>query len=537
MNAHSSLPPHLGTLGFSRNPFPQTPDADCHFRTDGIKRQFTEALHCVEAGKGFVLLTGEVGTGKSTFLRCLMDELIAKQCVVAFVFNTFLQGRELLLAINRDFGLAPGADLADDIDRLNRFLIDSHAEGRTCVVVIDDAQNLDAASLELLRLLSNLETRQNKLLQIVLSGQPELLDVLATPGFRQLASRIVQHVRLAPLDRGECARYVDFRIARAGSDGRIGLTPAAHRAVHAHSHGNPRRVHLIMDRCLYGVMPTEKREIGRKLVDTAAAEVGIVTGVRHSRANWIVTGILGLGFGLVAWSATRAPQPDTLTAPATQAVAPIVAARPLEAVAPVSAPAATSMPAAAASAPVLPPASPVAALRQLPEQPLPALDGCLQRIGAAKWLPLLQDGLNTGTQLAIERSLAQEGFALTGRPPASGLASAPAAAITGACLWENRVGAWALWRPAYAPFDLRTGTQGEAVRWLQIRLAEAGRYSGAIDGVVGRQTLDAFAAFRRDNGLRNGLAEDGSVDASALFLLEHADARARPAAPVRQGEG
>jgi len=112
MSEHCVLPVHLSTLGFVRNPFPQTPDADCHFRTEGIKRQFTEALHCVEAGKGFVLLTGEVGTGKSTFLRCLMDELIAKERDVAFVFNTFLQGRELLLAINRDFGLAPGADLA-----------------------------------------------------------------------------------------------------------------------------------------------------------------------------------------------------------------------------------------------------------------------------------------------------------------------------------------------------------------------------------------------------------------------------------------
>jgi general secretion pathway protein A len=319
----SILPVHLTSLGLDRNPFPQTPDADSYFRTEGIEQQYSETLHCVLSGKGFTLLSGEVGIGKSTFLRFLMDDLVKADCSISFVFNTFLQGRDLLLAVNRDFGLSAGADFADDfaaaIDRLNHFLIDQHALGKTCVVVIDDAQNLNGESLELLRLLSNLETRQTKLLQIVLSGQPEILEVLAKREIRQFTSRIVHHTQLINFTKDECARYVDFRISSSGSDGRIHLDKNALSALYRHSKGNPRRVNLIMDRCMYGVLATGQHEISKRLLDTAAGEVGVMAN-RHPRfvhfptaaINWSMGVLVFLGVALAAWSSI----PSTAISPA-----------------------------------------------------------------------------------------------------------------------------------------------------------------------------------------------------------------------------
>src|SRR5690606_10455304 len=169
---------YLQRLGLERSPFPTTPDAENYFSTGPIEGELAEAVHCVLARKGFVLLTGDVGTGKSTFLRRLLDEVEDRGAIVSLLFNTFLQGPDLLAAICRDFGVKAGTDAAANLDALNRFLLRCWHDGRTCVLVIDDAQNLDVASLELLRLLSNLESGQEKLLQIVLAGQTELVATL-----------------------------------------------------------------------------------------------------------------------------------------------------------------------------------------------------------------------------------------------------------------------------------------------------------------------------------------------------------------------
>ena len=485
MNERVALPQHLSALGFERNPFPQTPDADCYFRTEAIEQQFSETLHCLKAGKGFMLLTGEVGTGKSTFLRCLMDDLVATDCAVSFVFNTFLQGRELLLAINRDFGLTAGVDMAEDIDRLNHYLIEQHTQGRCCVVVIDDAQNLDAASLELLRLLSNLETRQNKLLQIMLSGQPELLALLRKNESRQLASRIVQHIELSPLSPGECARYVSFRITRSGTDSRIRLDTAAQGALHRHSRGNPRRLHLIMDRCLYGVVQTERREIGRTLIELAARESGIAPVQGQKLYRWPVLGGAIMSAALAGWLVV-----DHL---------------------PVA---------------VMLPASPVASLTQhmpLPAQP-PAehvvtqhLQACLQSLRPGVRLPDTANALTAKSRAATLQWLAKDGLALSSVPASAQLPDIPPAQAGIACSWTDGDGRWVLWRPAHLPFELSQGARGEAVRWLQVRLEAINLYAAPVDGTAGWRTLAALNVFQR----QHGVPAHSSVDAWTLFLLEH----------------
>lgn len=268
---------HLQTLGLERAPFPPTPDAAAWFQTSQLESELIEAAHCLRTRAGFVLLTGEIGTGKSTFLRRLLLALDGDGVVTSMVFNTFLQGPDLLAAVLRDFGLEAKGNPAADIETLNRFLVQQWQAQATCVLMIDDAQNLSLESLELLRLLTNLETGQEKLLQIVLAGQPELRRNLEQPGIRQLTSRICKHVQLDVLGPDEVLRYVQYRLAAAGNPSPgIQLQADAAQVLHRVSGGNPRRIHQIMDRCLYGLyrLPPEQRVIDSLLVRTASAEAG-----------------------------------------------------------------------------------------------------------------------------------------------------------------------------------------------------------------------------------------------------------------------
>ena len=250
MNARQA---HLAALGLVRNPFPPTPDAGCYFSTPHLDEQMVELAHCIQSRKGFCLLTAEVGMGKSTLVRRLMTDLAPSGVVSALVFNTFLQGPELLAAVLQDFGLESAGSMSADIATFNAFLLSNHQEGKTCLLIIDDAQNLSEPSLELVRLLCNLETDQEKLLQIMLTGQPELEETLSRHNLRQLRSRVVKHARLHGLNSTEIADYVRFRFESAGSDGSLTLQADACQMLWKETQGVPRQIHLILDRCLYGL--------------------------------------------------------------------------------------------------------------------------------------------------------------------------------------------------------------------------------------------------------------------------------------------
>ncbi|PTT19944.1 AAA family ATPase [Acidovorax sp. HMWF029] len=311
------------TLGLSRNPFPPTPDAGSYFFTPRLEEDFAEIVHCIEARKGFVLLTGEVGLGKSTLVRRLLDTLGGKKCHSALILNTFLQDSALLSAIQADFGLAPSDSVEQGLARLTEFLIAGHQAGEINLLVIDDAQNLSVESLELVRLLCNLETGQEKLLQILLVGQPELEETLATPELRQLKSRIIKHARLSGLQKDEVTRYFDFRVNAAGAEGRLSIEPAATDLLHRATQGNLRRIHLVLDRCLYGLASTRASAVTAELVQRAvydlpalgdeAVAVAKVTSGNHSRKAWVLAGLLAgttatvtlASWGLVSQSGGR----------------------------------------------------------------------------------------------------------------------------------------------------------------------------------------------------------------------------------------
>jgi len=254
-------------------PFHITPDPRFLY----LGRKHGEAIELLSYGikerKGFMLLTGEVGTGKTTLCRALLDRL-QQGTGTALILNPMLSGMELLSTIVHDFGLCPSGNTARaHIDCLNSFLLERYSSGANAVVIIDEAQNLNHAALEMVRLLSNLETEKEKLLQIVLVGQPELREKLKLSELRQLNQRVIIRYHLDPLDLGETAAYIENRLEVAGGANSIEFTPDALRAVHKGSGGIPRMINIVCDRSLMAAFVAEKRVIDKKVTAIALSEL------------------------------------------------------------------------------------------------------------------------------------------------------------------------------------------------------------------------------------------------------------------------
>ena len=254
-------------------PFHITPDPRFLY----LGRKHGEAIELLSYGvkerKGFILLTGEVGTGKTTLCRALLDKL-PQGTESALILNPMLSDTELLSTIVHDFGLKPsGMTPRAHIDCLNNFLLERYASGGNAVVIIDEAQHLNQAALEMVRLLSNLETEREKLLQIVLVGQPELREKLRMNQLRQLNQRIIIRYHLEALDLGETADYIGNRLEVAGCAGSVEFTPDALRAIHRGSGGIPRMINIVCDRALTAAYITDKRLIDRKVTGFALSEL------------------------------------------------------------------------------------------------------------------------------------------------------------------------------------------------------------------------------------------------------------------------
>ncbi|NNG02436.1 MAG: AAA family ATPase [Desulfobacteraceae bacterium] len=265
----------LGYFGLTHHPFPVAPDDENFFISEHIELITAELVHGILSRKGFLVLTGEVGLGKTTISRRIMSILGENDVETALVFHTSLQDAELLRQINRDFGITGGqgdghrADLGDQMSRLNEFLLARNKEGKNCAIIIDDAQNLSAESLEMVRMISNLEAGCQKLVQILLVGQPELIHLLSDPALRQLRSRIVIKAIAKPLAREELRQYVQFKLNVAGSGGQINFTPPALRKIYGCTRGNFRQVNVLMDRILYAACLYDARYIGTGIVKYA----------------------------------------------------------------------------------------------------------------------------------------------------------------------------------------------------------------------------------------------------------------------------
>ncbi len=531
---------YLDHYGLREPPFSITPDPRFVYLSERHRDALAHLVYGVGqgGGSGFVQLTGEVGTGKTTLSRLLLEQL-PENARVALILNPLLSPMELLEAICEELRL----DLADRrgnikalVDALNVFLLDAYAAGLRVVLIIDEAQNLSAAALEQVRLLTNLETPTQKLLQIILLGQPELRDQLARPELRQLAQRITARYHLDPLDVQESEVYLRHRWAVAGG-GRFPFTHATLRRLHQRAGGVPRLLNVIADRALLAGYARGEQPIGQRLLDQAADEV--LAPMHRLRGGWLTWGgiVMLVLIVLVFWY--RAPRPA-----APHAVPRVVATRPVQA--------------------SHPPAAQEAAL------PLLDADAFARRLADSSgdrrvsWTQLLAlwsvraDEADVATVVSCPPVLVPGLFCASGNARLNWLAQfdrpavlklrtkgrtayalllglGPAQAllqIDGDMFRMRRgtlevalVGYAAIWRGAQVPdLPLQLGERGPGVDWLRDRLLPASASDRIGSGhsrpaVFDDDLLAAVRSVQRDAGLRS----DGVVGPETLLALMVAD--------------
>src|SRR5437762_3840338 len=261
-------------FGLQDNPFALPPDPRYLYMSTRYQEALAHLTYGITQGGGFVQLTGEVGTGKTMMIRALLDRLPA-EVDVALVLYPLLSVEEFVAVVFDDLGISRpenGTTLKNSIDHLNKNLLESHAKGRRTVLVIDEAHKLSHEVLEQVRLLTNLETTKEKLLQILLVGQPELTSLLAQADLRQLAQRITARYNLTPLTRRESAEYVITRLRVAGAQHPI-FTRGALDTVHRLSRGTPRLINTLCDRALLGAYAHGKNRVTGTIVRRASAEI------------------------------------------------------------------------------------------------------------------------------------------------------------------------------------------------------------------------------------------------------------------------
>jgi len=538
-------------FGLKHEPFSIAPDPRYLFMSERHREALAHLLYGVKgAGGGFVLLTGEIGAGKTTVCRCLLEQ-IPKRCNVAYIFNPKLTALELMKTVCDEFHVPYRQDdhrpltVKDYLDPLNEFLLKTHAVGLNNVLIIDEAQNLSAGVLEQLRLLTNLETNERKLLQIVLIGQPELRAMLARPELEQLAQRVIARFHLPALNATETVQYIHHRWAVAGSArsdaaaSPLPFEPAALRRVHRLAGGVPRRINLLCDRALLGAYAQGRARVDRRTLQQAAREAfgGRAPGRLPPRALAAAAAVLVLGGLAGGWAANTLLASQTLPGvarPALAATAPGPDLAPVAASATAVAPVQPSPTAAAEPAAVLAGAyrSEAAAWRVLGRQwglDIAAGDPCLaaSTAGVQCW--------RSGSGLGVVRLLDRPGL-LVLRDPAGqplfaelvGLSDDRVTLQADGARWSLSLAALAgLWRGEFATFwRLPPGwrapveaPQPDAARaWLKAQLDQA------APGAPGTPLRDQVLAFQ----VARGLVPDGLVGPMTLIQLSRVAGVAEP---------
>jgi general secretion pathway protein A len=317
-------------FGFKENPFNLTPDPRYLYLSRYHREALDHLLYGINERRGFIAITGGIGTGKTTLCRALLDHLDPKT-KSALIFSSFISDMEILETINQEFGIQMGPEAKskkDYIDALNQFLLDNFRKGGNALLLIDEAQNLSHTVLEQIRMLSNLETEKDKLIQVVLVGQSELKGILSAPSLRQLNERITVRYDLKPVDSADLRGYVTHRLTVAGGGGNLNFARGAFAEIYAYSRGNPRRINAVCDRALLIAYADEKETITRKMIKEAIKDLSGGAGTREMPERRSKQGLgpmtialfllLVITAAFAGWSFRQdvAPSPGTVTGPA-----------------------------------------------------------------------------------------------------------------------------------------------------------------------------------------------------------------------------
>ncbi len=529
-------PMYCEHFGFREKPFSMTPDPRFIFLSRHHREAFAHLLYGIDNRTGFIALTGEVGAGKTTVLRTLLAQLDPGRYCTALIFNPSPSPAELLRSINREFNIpAGGDDPARLLDALNEFLLEQNRNGKTVVLVIDEAQHLGPAVLEQVRLISNLETDRSKLIQIVLAGQPELGRMLSREELRQLDQRIAVRYHLRPMDFDDTAGYIAHRLGVVDGKGKAQFTRWALRLIYRYSGGLPRLINVVCDRALLAAYTQDTDRI------TAGVAWKAITDVRKDTVRPAWKPATGLGLAVVVFIALvfiylagSGFTERSREIPATQP-----AAKPW-----VKAPSDPSRPIAGALKDVSSRESARAAFDALAEvwKVELAPDGddlsqaqALESAARKRGLSLLRFSGNLGALLRLDSPALLE----LNIPGAQGKRFIALTGVKGDLLqtrpaiagkeWISPVELEHYWTgQGFVPWkntmnlpSLGTGSTGESVRHLQGLLAESKLYGGPATGVYDRDTLSAVRAFQA----ANGLGPDGVAGQRTLILLYHSIAR------------
>ncbi len=554
-------------FGLTEKPFSLTPDPRFLYLSERHAEALAHLQYGILEGGGFIQLTGEVGTGKTTLTRTLLAR-VPEEIDLALVLNPRVNVRELLITICEELGLKNCAKAPDNktlIDKLNARLLEGHERGRRTVLVVDEAQNLEIEVLEQLRLLTNLETETTKLLQIILIGQPELRATLARGDLRQLAQRITGRYHLGALGIDDTAAYVLHRLSIAGAQ-RALFTQRALNEVHRLSGGTPRLINVICDRALLGAYTAEQAQVTPQLVRAAAIEVG---GAQR-RSGWprhaLVGAIAACAVAAVAIGWWRLDDPNHVTTTETLPSATVDAVVP-----PATAAGGSTLPAQATETPIVE-ATPLAAppVQQSIDEWLRSASGATGTDTALVTLLELWDVDPPGPEAQACQYVARQGLRCEHQLGSWGLLRAlnrpaildlvdsrgnPHQVVLAALddvhailrigteartYAQNEVdhhwfGEFLLfWRPYPGAAELMMpGTRGEGVRWLREALValQGGNDASAELSAYDDTLAERVRTFQRERGLR----ADGKAGVRTLIAL--ASVLGEPPAPVLRNGG
>jgi general secretion pathway protein A len=543
---------YLDFYGFREKPFNLTPDPRFVFLSKNHKEAFAHLLYGIQNHAGFILLTGEVGAGKTTVLRTLLSQLDADHHRTALIFNPCLSPAELLRNINREFGISSEISSPSDLlDLLNQFLLKENAEGHTVVLVIDEAQDLENPVLEQIRLISNLETDRDKLVQIVLSGQPEFLEILNRNEMRQLNQRITVRYHLQPMDFQDTVQYIHHRLELAGvRSGQI-FTKKAQQRIYRYSGGLPRLINAVCDRALLTGFARDKAKIDARIMAAGIKDMEKSSGAyarkwRFALITLVVLAVVAAGILSLKWDKLIGPFHPSKTAGTVE--------KPIERVpTPSDEELFRAMVAELGKTNEIenarrafnalikfwyvPPISENANMSQFSEIERAALERDLKVYRFAGNLGALLR-LNTPASLEMNFPEVQGGrfISLVGLENDKFLIDSPIPEKKFLSFreiekyWSGK--GFILWRDFLTILPNKPGEQsGEQIKRLQALLKEGGVYNRALTGVYDPETLAAVKKFQ----LSKGIEQDGIVGGQTLMLLYHSIDRFRVPG-IREGQ-